>query len=501
LPFLPDKLEKLDVSKVPSISCLPNKPLSLQSINLPICDSKQCFDFPNITGKVFWDIDSNGIYDINNDSLIKEINIKSSEGLYDITDYIGMFNFLGDTLKTYTYTPIVNNTFFKIVPQSRTVATNATKMQLYENLDFAIQSLSASSDLGVSITSGNASPGFESVSTLTYKNIGNTLFNGIISVTIDEKQTFVSANVLPTSQNGKILTWMFTDLKPFEYESINFILLTNRDALLNTTVSTIVKGSLLGVNDVNAENNEETSKVQVRGSYDPNDIQVDKKDILTITKIEKTPLIYTIRFQNTGNAEALSVEVLDTITKKLDASAIEMLCSSHSYKLSIVSDNGKVKDYTVLKWSFEDINLPDSSSNEKESHGFIKFRLKNDIKSMALTTDSIFNRAAIYFDFNQPIITNKVRTLFTPSLSTGDIKDLGLKIYPNPTMGIITISNTNGNIQNINIDIFNINGQLMQTQILLEGTPELNIQNLSEGLYFLRITSGKGTAVTKIIKI
>jgi uncharacterized repeat protein (TIGR01451 family) len=334
---------------------------------------------------------------------------------------------------------------------------------------------------------------------LTYKNVGTTTLNGTITLTLDAKQTFVSADVIPT-QNGNVLTWNYTNLMPFDFKNINITLKTLVTATLNSTAITIANSTITGATDANPINNSETTQITVRGSYDPNDKQVDKTAIKTVTSIATTPLTYTIRFQNTGNADAIRVEVVDSLPKKLDITSIEMLGASHPYELKIVSDSGKVKDFTVVKWTFDGIYLPDSTTNEKGSHGFVKFRIKNDTKKMGLTVDSIFNKAAIYFDFNPPIITNRVRTLFSPSVATTELKDLGLSVFPNPTSDILTINSTYKTVQNLTIDVINTNGQVLMHQILRGLNPQINVQELLSGLYFLKIQTSEGIGVVKILK-
>jgi hypothetical protein len=48
--------------------------------------------------------------------------------------------------------------------------------------------------------------------------------------------------------------------------------------------------------------------------------------------------------------------------------------------------------------------------NEPESHGFIHFRIKT-IPGLGVA-DVVENSVAIYFDFNEPVITNTATTIF-----------------------------------------------------------------------------------------
>ena len=53
--------------------------------------------------------------------------------------------------------------------------------------------------------------------------------------------------------------------------------------------------------------------------------------------------------------------------------------------------------------------MPDSNINEPNSHGFVSFRIKPQTTVAPNTT--IPNKAAIYFDYNAPVITNTAGTL------------------------------------------------------------------------------------------
>ena len=511
LPILPNSITQLHTS---DINCLTNIPTFLidinmqignltvrNKLNIAICNrtNSNCQYPASISGKIYHDSNNNSIQD-NNEPYTKQLPIKSTDGnLTTLTDTLGKYFLIGDSLKTYTFSPIFSNNYFKVVPLSRTITTTAAIAQRFDSLDFAIQSLGTFPDIALSLTSGNARPGFNSISTLTYKNVGTTTLNGTITLTLDAKQTFVSADVIPT-QNGNVLTWNYTNLQPFEVKNINITLKTLVTAPLSSRVFSTAQSTITGATDANNANNSEETGVTVRGAYDPNDKQVSPSVVGSNGGIATRPLTYTIRFQNTGNAEAIRVEVVDTLTKKLDITTLEMLGASHPYELKIVSDSGKVKDFTVVKWVFDDINLPDSTSNEKGSHGFIKFRIKNDTRKMGATMDSIFNKAAIYFDFNKPIITNSTKTLFVLTVSATEMKDLGLSVFPNPTTGILTINATKKTAQELTIDVMNMNGQVLMHQILRGQNPQINVQELAAGLYFLKVKTSEGIGVMKIIK-
>ncbi len=144
------------------------------------------------------------------------------------------------------------------------------------------------------------------------------------------------------------------------------------------------------------------------GSYDPNDKLVSPFGVTENHYVQPgTTLEYVVRFQNTGTAEAINIEILDTLSEHLEMSSFQMMSASHDYALDILGDSLN----PVLRWRFEDINLPDSTSNEPESHGYVKFKIapKAETPEGAI----VENFADIYFDFNEPIRTNTTISNFT----------------------------------------------------------------------------------------
>lgn len=107
---------------------------------------------------------------------------------------------------------------------------------------------------------------------------------------------------------------------------------------------------------------------------------------------------YVINFQNTGTDTAINVKILDTLSLDLNVFSVAPGVSSHNYHFNIHGPR-------VLEWVFDDILLPDSMTNESESHGFVTFRVSQipDLSNFTV----INNVGNIYFDYNDPVITNQ----------------------------------------------------------------------------------------------
>jgi len=134
------------------------------------------------------------------------------------------------------------------------------------------------------------------------------------------------------------------------------------------------------------------------GSFDPNDKRASPSGYGANHYIEQNiDISYHIRFQNVGNDTAFNIVIRDTLSPHLDPGSIKPSISSFPYSF-------RIEDNNVLIFSFNDINLVDSVANEPDSHGFVKFTISQ--KDSVPLGSMIYNSAAIYFDFNEPVITN-----------------------------------------------------------------------------------------------
>jgi len=202
------------------------------------------------------------------------------------------------------------------------------------------------------------------------------------------------------SINADTISWSFGNLDPGQTGVINVRLVVQAafGSLMTTSALIIAADPVMNPFDDTA-----VLKQVVTGSYDPNDKQESNGGTINQRYInDGKSLLYLIRFQNTGNDTAFNVVVRDTLDAKIDWSSLQMIGSSHRYRLQITEGN-------KLAWEFRNILLPDSNINEPASHGYIAYRLKP--KNTVVTGDIISNSAGIFFDYNLPVQTNTEQTV------------------------------------------------------------------------------------------
>jgi uncharacterized repeat protein (TIGR01451 family) len=256
---------------------------------------------------------------------------------------------------------------------------------------------------------------------------------------------------------------------------------------LGTVLKTYLTGNPV-TGDFDPTNNFDSLSQTVTGSYDPNDKRVVPEGAITNSFISSGKYLdYTIRFQNTGTDTAFTVKVRDTLSTRLDVGSFEILSTSHSYSVNLKGEG-------ILEWKFDNILLPDSTTNESKSHGFVRYRIKP--KTSLLVGEEIKNKAAIYFDYNLPVITNETVNIVTvvTSVNPGAVV-IGSKVFPNPVQSALYIQVKGYFYYNV----YDASGKRIFTSDKKNNEATFNASLLSKGLYFIEIWNSKGKAVHKIL--
>ncbi len=221
------------------------------------------------------------------------------------------------------------------------------------------------------------------------------------------------------------------------------------------------------------------------GAFDPNDKQGYPLGYADENYIDRgQDLEYMIRFQNTGTDTAFLVVIKDQLSAFLDIATVRPGASSHPYEYS-VSGNG------LMSFTFNNIMLPDSNVNEPASNGFVKFKVSQ--KSNLDLETQIQNEAAIYFDFNAPIITNE--TLHTigedfviVSIENPLEKSLAqVKVHPNPFTQFVNFDVEGLEIRNGTFKLYDVTGRLLRLQNFDNNTFTFQKNDLQAGMYFFTI--------------
>ncbi|MEO8535232.1 MAG: T9SS type A sorting domain-containing protein [Flavobacterium sp.] len=450
-------------------------------------------NYNTITGTIAFDIDHNGCDAADakqpnvkvgiNDGTVQSETFTNTNGKYTYYTAEGNFNL----------TPHLENpTLFSISPVNAVLNFEDDNNHVFTQ-DFCITAAGSQSDVEIVIVPiAPAKPGFMAWYQIVIKNKGNQSVSGSLNFTYNENLLhYAIATLAPTVQNPGSLGWNYTNLLPFESKSFYVGLNVNTSVqvppanlgdILNFTATV---NPIAG--DFNPDDNVFNYNQVIIGSFDPNDITcLEGKNVSPGTIGDY--LHYVVNFENTGTAEAENVVVKVIIDEtKYDINSLQLINTSHPSQTTI---HGNVAEFTFAK-----INLSAAKSPPVGGHGNVLFKIKT--LPNLISGDQVGKEAEIFFDYNAPIETEKAETIFK-SLGIKEHEiDKSIALYPNPTNGNVNI-NCNTAIKRI--ELFDVQGRILQTVIENSNSAQLDISNKSTGFYFIRITSEAGSKVEKLIK-
>lgn len=449
----------------------------------------------NVSGIIYVDENSNCQYESGEPVYGNQMVTISSGGnniAWDFTDQNGVYNF--DLPTGGVYTASIGNNIPGVTlacPPSGSLTINSIPST---GNNIGVECMAGFDATGF-LASTTFIPGRETTVYVCPRNLRCLPVSGQVMMVVDNPLLDVlSANPTPDYINGDTLVWDYTNMIYTDYVTGCFEvqLLTDSTA----TIGDIVCMDMIitpQVGDEVPSNNVETYCFEVRASYDPNDKAVTPAGIGAEGAILNNQIMtYQVRFQNTGTAPAANVYILDTLDANLDINTFRVLGSSHPMDLHI---NGEDK----IKFDFPNIWLPDSTSNEPESHGFVIYSIEQ--KANLTQGTEIVNTAHIYFDYNEPVVTNTVLNTIDLTISVeenGVVVPLNVSIYPNPANDIVNIQ-SDKHLENATITLMDVSGRVVDTQIANGTSFQLYTGGLSAGVYTMVLDSRNNELVRRKI--
>jgi len=440
-----------------------------------------------IQGIVKFDLDSNGCDGA--DASLENIKIETTNGSSTYSTFTNSNGYYQTyPIEEGSFTTVVSTipSYFSATPNS--YSSNFVGVGNIEVNDFCITSNQNVNDLNVTILPlSDVRPGFLSKYRIKVNNVGSTQLSGNVVFDFDGSiQNFVSASQSVSSQTSDSISFDFQNLNPFDSLSIDVKLQAFAPPTLQINEILNYTATVNPIsNDFTPSDNIFTFDQTVIGSYDPNDITVLEGHHVLYEDADEF-LHYIIRFQNTGTADAINILVENSLDENLDGSTFEIIDVSHNCITEIVNN-------TKVSFTFENIHLPDSTSNEEDSNGFIAYRIKP--KQGVNLDDVVFNTAEIYFDYNPAIITNTTWTDFNALLLVVNNESFEFTVYPIPVNDTLKIQ-SNSKIKEI--QIFN---SLSQKILEVKYSNSIDVSTLIKGVYYVRLEDVNGNlSVKRIIK-
>ena len=481
-----------------TVSC--NQP---QIIIEDFCFKNDCEDLRTIEGTVFWDRNGNGQKDESEEALGNTPIQLASSSLTTYTNEVGNFRFF---VQKGLHNIMVNfDSCWALSTDAASYTITVDENTATQKVDFGLQLIAEYQHTQARITSAPTRCGFTVPFTLSIENDGCLPAKGQFALVLHPLVTVIGSNISSGEVRGDTLFWTYDPLIAKEVQRFEMTMEIAGADFIGEVIE------LTGLTYIEDEfgnlslSSNYTYSSEIRCAYDPNDKLVSPQRAVdrssefdqNFTLFEET-LEYTIRFQNTGNDTAFNVVLRDTLDKNLDWTTFKPITASHPYE-AFLYKNGAVE------FSFEDILLPDSTTNEPLSHGFISYKIAT--LPTVPENASIENTASIYFDFNPPIVTNTTQNVMVSELpKITSIHDFSLhsaiNLYPNPFNDFITIEQKEPCNKCHLITLYDALGRPLQNTVLTDAIETISTTSIASGVYYYQINSMDGQPIVggKLIK-
>lgn len=481
-----------------------------------------------LRGSAYQDDNANGVRDFNEPPL-RGVRITNGTGGQAYTNTDGEFTLPANAGSDYSVSSDPLNCF---EPTGSTIYDLTFSPNSTYDITFGFRPTAGVAGVRVNTDASPLRCGFTVPVWVTVTNDGCQTVTGTLAVAIPDGASYDSAETEPVNITADSVFFEFGTLAVGTQISFRLLLTMPDEEQAGEPVSIVsVATASLGLDEVRIGS--DTYTENLRCAIDPNDKQVSpsrqEPSGSNYTQTDET-LRYRIRFQNTGNDTAFTVRIEDWLSTDLDWETFKPLSSSHSFTAN-VNESG------LAVFLFENILLPDSMTNQTLSNGFVTFEIRarrglNDFSTVS-------NTAGIFFDFNQPVITNTVTSTFVEFLDADDdgfnfyaecdetnpdinpaaeeipgndidencdgilsgTQDVSLldrlSVYPNPTDGWLQITYDRSDL--LHGELYEATGRQLQT-FSFRNTHRLDLAHLASGIYLVRLyDSAQGNALHRII--
>ncbi|MDO8367287.1 MAG: hypothetical protein Q7T20_10845 [Saprospiraceae bacterium] len=450
-----------------------------------------------IAGKIYWDENYDCLPDASEKAL-KQVSVIAQSGTkkYSATsDGDGNFS-MATTSGEYTLSIAQPGSYWNYCGFPNPVIMEASNDTVLLNIGAKATVLCP--ELFVSIGSPVFRRCFDNnYLTVQYQNLGTAAaINAYVSVTLDPKLLYLSSTASLLSQNGQTYNFDIGTVGIGEsgFFTINFKV--DCDATLGEIlcVDSHIYPDTICIPTAGARVANRFC-LPVVASYDPNDKTAFVNGKLETAKIlPDADLEYVIRFQNTGNDTAFNIVIADTLFQRLNATSVVPGASSHPYFFEL-------RDGNVLRFVFNNILLPDSNTNEAASHGFVKFYIRQTPGNPIGAT--ISNTAAIFFDYNLPVITNESKLVISNAVRTNEpLTFLKVKTWPVPARERVILLLPDGASPIQSWKLIDLRGQVLRSGGSEPSNFSIHRNGLPAGVYWCQLMLENGRlAIGRIIFI
>jgi len=454
-----------------------------------------------ICGTVYFDANNNQAQDPGESGIANTQVIFTSGGQVVYTAYTDNYGHYCAVLPTGTYVITIATSNYHngvVTPTSITVAAT-TAGGSYENNNFGVfvAPNATGCDLSINVTPNTTvTPGYPAWYQVEVCNVGSTVTSGNVNLYYDPSLRYNYASPAATSQNPTTFTttWHITSLNPgsCQYYYVSFT--ADSTLIAGQFIFTLASVTTDGCTDINQNNNVDTVHQNVTASWDPNNKQVSPIGRGPEGLVDGNQwLTYTINFQNTGTAPAINIVIQDTLSQYLDVSTFKMIGASLPYTMQFAGNEAI--------WKFNAVSLPDSSTDQQASHGFVMFMIL-PLPNLPSKTQ-ITNQADIFFDYNAGVTTNKTLNTIDYTLSVSQLAadNVTITLQPNPFSQYTTIK-VDGVDGPYELNVYDMLGRVVKNQTAAGNVFNLERGTMAAGMYMYEVMHngaviGKGKMIAQ----
>lgn len=486
-------------------TCVPNHIASMSNLfksSHPLCENNDvvhnpynCPSASGIHGNTFYDSTNNCIsngsfsnipmllYDNNNNLLSAATSF--SDGEYYFSTNPGTYELKVDT-------SLLSNSIELTCPQPNSSnATVSVSDSLVSGGDFGLKC--AGFDLGTQsvVPGGSVFPGqwhhlkvkAGDLAAIYGAHCASGI-SGQVTITVTGPGMIIFTGT-PTSVSATTATYSVADFGVAGANEFKMEILTDTTAVAGDQFCVNVSVVTAASSELDTLNNDYTYCYNVNNSFDPN---IKETYPETVEPRYHDEFTYTIHFQNTGNAPAFNIQLIDELDNNLDLSTFKSMDASAEFTTSLNMST------RVLSVRFPNIMLADSASDPEGSIGYFQYRVKpiEDLDAGAI----IHNTASIYFDYNAPVITNTTVNLFAEPAGLNELKEETIQLYPNPSDNQVFIRSENSMEQ---VFLYDLNGMLVKTISPNSKNTSLDVSGLKSGVYIITIQTNQSVVMKRLI--
>lgn len=456
-----------------------------------------------ITGKVFYDKNTNCTFDSREEFLTDQIVVIKPGNRYakpdENGDYIaflpeGEYEVSAVPRRYWSYSPC--HSAIKLKLASGTIA---------EGKDLPMTYTTPVEDISVDLTAlggWRARTGSRNFYALKYANQGSEKVNtGKVTLQFNAnlQSTFVSSVKPDSLDNGKAV-WLYENLSPGEARNLSFSL-EIPESFPDTEVSYTAAVNPTA-NEQYTDDNQSELDQEITDSTFGNEKQIfpAPQNGMGYASIapQQREIQFNINFANYSYDTVRTIYVVDTLDTDLDIQFIQETGASHNYTTKVF--NGPPGSNTaIVVWAFNDINLtpnPDRISDKPNYAGYIgfKFRFNEDLEIGTV----VQNRAEIIFDYEHSELTNQVEGRVEDFVSVQNpLSAHSALVFPNPASDVIHVFLDQESLKAPEFYLIDMMGRISEVNATYSnGNWDVDVSHVPAGTYILKF-GNNGTVTQK----